>query len=39
MKFDWYLGFTAAEMPVEFYSATIIITSNLAASRLREIYR
>ena len=29
----------AAEMPVKFQSDTIIITSNLAASRLHEIWR
>ena len=39
LKFDRHLGSTAAEMPVKFQSDTIIITPNLAASRLREIWR
>ena len=39
LKFDWLLGSWAAEMPVKFQSDTIIITSNLAASRLHEIWR
>ena len=37
--FERNLGSTAAEMPVKFQSDTIIITLNLAASRLREIWR
>ena len=36
-KFDRHLGSNAAEMPVKSQSNTIIITSNLAASRLHEI--
>ena len=39
MKFDRYIGSTAAGIPVKFQSDTIIITPNLAASRLREIWR
>ena len=38
-KFDSRLGNTAAEMPVKCQSNTIIMTSNLAASRLHEIWR
>ena len=39
LKFDRHIGSKAAEMPVEFQSDTIIITSNLATSRLHEIWR
>ena len=39
LKFDKHLGNSAAETPVEFQSDTIIITSNLVASRLHEIWR
>ena len=38
-KFDWHLGGSAAEMLIKFQSDAIIITSNLAASRLHEILR
>ena len=38
LKFDRHLGSNAAELPVKFQSDTIIITSNLAASRLPEIW-
>ena len=37
-EFDMYLGSSAAEIPVKFQSDTIIITSNLAASILHEIW-
>ena len=36
LTFDKHLGNTAAEMPVEFQTVMIIITSNLTAWRLRE---
>ena len=39
LKLDNHLGSNAAEMPVKFQNDTIIITPNLAASRLREIWR
>ena len=39
LKFDRHLGSKAAVMPVKFQSYTIIITSNLATSRLHEIWR
>ena len=39
LKFDRHLDSSAAEMPVKFQSDAIIITSNLAASRLHEILR
>ena len=39
MKFDRHLGSSAAEMPVKFQSDTIITASDLAASRLHEIWR
>ena len=39
LKFDRHLGSGAAEMAVKFQSDTIIITPNLAASWLREIWR
>ena len=39
LKFDRHLGSGATEMPVKFQSDKIIITSNLAASRLREIWQ
>ena len=39
LKFDKHLGNRAAETPVGFQSDTIIITSNLVASRLHEIWR
>ena len=39
LKFDKRLGNTAAEMPVKFLSDTIIITCNLAASGLHEIWQ
>ena len=35
----WNLTGTSAEMPVKFQCETIIITLNLAASRLHEIWR
>ena len=35
LKFDRHLGSSVAEMPVKFQSDTIIITSNLAGSRLQ----
>ena len=38
LKFVRHLGSSAAEMPVKFQSDTRIITSNLAASRLHEIW-
>ena len=38
-KFDRHLGSSAAEMPVKFRSDAVIITSNLAASILHEIWR
>ena len=37
LKIDRHLGSSASEMLVKFYNDTIIIKSNLAASRLREI--
>ena len=39
LKFDRHLGSNAAEIPVRFQRETIIITLNLAASRLHEIWR
>ena len=39
IKYDRHLGSRAAEMPVKFQIDTIIMTSNLAASRLHEIRR
>ena len=39
VKFDKYMGSSTAELPVKFQSDTIIIRSNLAASRLDEIVR
>ena len=39
LKFGRYLGTAAAEVPVKFQSDTTIATSNLAASRLHEIWR
>ena len=39
LKFDRHIGSSAAEMPVKFQSDMIIITSNLVASRLHEIWR
>ena len=36
LKFNRHLGSSTAEKPVKFQSDTIIITSNLVASRLRE---
>ena len=38
LKFDRYLGSTAAEVPVKFQSDTTIATSILAASWLHEIW-
>ena len=38
LKFDRHIGSSATEMPVKFQNDTISITSNLAASRLREIW-
>ena len=38
LKFDKHLGSTVAERPVKYQSDTIIITSNLAASRLYVIW-
>ena len=38
LKPDRHLGSTAAEMPAKFQRDVIIITSNLAASRLRKIW-
>ena len=39
LKFGRYLGSAAAEVPVQFQSDTTIAASNLAASRLHEIWR
>ena len=39
LKFNSHIGSSAAEMPAKFQSDTIIITPNLAASRLHEIWR
>ena len=39
MKFYSHLGSRAAETPVKFHSDTIIVTPNLATSRLREVSR
>ena len=39
VKFERHLASGVAEVPVEFQSDTIIITPNLAASRLHEIWR
>ena len=39
LKFDRHLGSTTAEMPVKFESDLIIITPDLAPSRLDEILR
>ena len=33
LEFDWHLGSSAAELPVEFQTDRIIIAPNLAASR------
>ena len=38
-KFDRHICSIATEMPVKFQSDTVIITSNLAASRLHENWR
>ena len=38
LKFNWQLGSSAAEIPVKFQSDMVIITSNLATSRLHEIW-
>ena len=37
LKFDWYLGTGSAEMPDKFKSGWKSLSSNLAASSLREI--
>ena len=37
LTFDRHLGSDATEVPVKFQSDTVIITSNLAASKLHEI--
>ena len=37
LKFKRHIDSSAAEMPYKFQSDTIIITSNLAATRLHEI--
>ena len=39
LTFDKHIGSNSAEMPVKIQSNTIIITSNLAASRLHESWR
>ena len=39
LNFCRHLGSTAAKIPVKFQSDTITITPNLAASKLREIWR
>ena len=39
LKFDRQLGSSVTEMPAKIQSDTLIITSNLAASRLHEILR
>ena len=39
MKIDSHLGSNAAEVPVKYHNDTIIITSDLAASGLHEIWR
>ena len=39
LKFDRHLGGSFADMPVKFRVDMIIITSNLAGSRLHEIWR
>ena len=39
LKFDMHLCSSAAEMSVKLQSDTVIITSNIAASRLHEILR
>ena len=39
LKFDRYLGSSAAEMPVKYQNDTINITCNLVALRLHEIWR
>ena len=39
VKLDKPPGSSAADMPVTFQSDTVIITSNLSASRLHEIWR
>ena len=39
LKFDRHLGSNTPEIPGKFQSDTIIIILNLAASRLREIWR
>ena len=39
LKFDRHISSSPAEKPVKFQSDAIIITSNLAAPRLREICR
>ena len=38
LKIDRHVGSSDAEMHVELQSNTIIVTSNLAASRLHEIW-
>ena len=39
LKFDSYLSSSTAEMPAKFQSDTILITSNLVALGLHEIFR
>ena len=39
LKFDRHIGNSAAEMPVQFQSDTMIMTSNRATLRLHEIWR
>ena len=39
LKFDRRFGSSVTEMPVKFQNGTIIAASNLAASRLHEIWR
>ena len=39
LKFDRHLGSNATEMPVKFQSDTVIVISNLGASRHHEILR
>ena len=39
LNVDRQIGNSATEMPVTFQSVTIIITSNLAVSRLHEVWR
>ena len=38
MEFDCHIGSIGAEMSAKFYNDTIIIKSNLAASRFHEIW-